>query len=1015
MTTDPLAEVGERLLAEVAREVARRRLPEATYRLQFHKGFTFRDARAIVPYLYDLGISHCYASPYLQSRPGSMHGYDITNHQKLNAEIGTEEEYDAWVVALREHGMGHILDTVPNHMGVLGNENPWWNDVLENGPASPYAAYFDIAWQSSPRPELRDRLLVPILGDPYGQALESQQIRLEFADGAFTIHYFDNCLPVAPCSYALILSRRTDELKATLGEDSPPMLEYLSILNAVSHLPGRTEANSAKVAERQREKEVVKRRLAALTAENDRVREFIEQTIAVFNGKQGEASSFDLLDKLLDAQAYRLSYWRVASDEINYRRFFDINELAALSMERPEVFDATHDLIFRFLREGKIDGLRIDHPDGLYDPKQYLQRLQRRFALELAHNAYEARPEWQTTPWEEVRDKVREQLDKIGPDSPLWRPLYVVVEKILGPGEPLPPDWPVYGTSGYEFVNAVNDLFVDPENAQKFTRLYYDWGEVDPIFAVTVHQKKTLTLQVALSSELQMLAFQLDRLAQKNRWSRDFTLHSLRHALREAAASFPVYRSYISEEGVSDRDRRYVIAAVNRAKRANPAITASLFHFVRDMLLLRYPEAATEVERTEQRRFAGKFQQVTAPVMAKGVEDTAFYIYNRLASLNEVGGDPSHFGAAPGDLHRFFQDRQAQWPFALSPLATHDTKRGEDTRARLNVLSEIPDEWRERLARWRGLNEPYRIQIEDDLAPDLNEQYLLYQTLIGAWPLETQSAEEAVEFVGRIQTYMLKAIHEAKVHTSWVNPNKAYDDAVQEFVARILDEKNNGAFLEDFRAFQRRISHYGLFNSLSQTLLRLAAPGAPDSYQGTELWDFNLVDPDNRRPVDYAKRREMLGALRKRIETDGENLCGLAGELVEARQDGRIKLYVTHRALRSRRKSPGLFADGAYVPLEVDGPRKDHAFGFARNKESKWALVVVPRFMTRLAPTTDELPTGRVWEETMLRLPETASARRWRNVFTGEVLTPSDGQPLGLPLAAVFAHFPLALLVGEDG
>ncbi len=688
------------LLTEVKRAVAGRRLPEATYRLQFHKGFTFRDALAIVPYLHDLGVSHCYASPYLQSRPGSMHGYDITNHQKLNAEIGTEQDYDAWIGALRAHGMGHILDTVPNHMGVLGNENPWWNDILENGPASAYAAFFDIAWQSSPRSELHDRLLVPILAGPYGQALESQQIRLAYSDGAFTIHYCDHCLPVAPCSYGMILSQRPDDLKAALGEGTPPMLEYLSILNAVNHLPGRSDVDPAKVVERQREKEVVKRRLAALTSENEKAREFIDQTLALFNGKQGEASSFDLLDKLLDAQAYRLSFWRVASDEINYRRFFDINELAALSMERPEVFDATHRLIFRFLREGKIDGLRIDHPDGLYDPKQYLQRLQCRYALELAHNEYDSRSELQAKPWEEVREKLLEELEKVGPESPLWRPLYVVVEKILGTVEPLPTDWPVYGTSGYEFVNAVNGLFVNSENAQKFTRLYYDWGEVDPIFGVTVQQKKTLTLQVVLSSELQMLAFRLDRLAQKNRWSRDFTFHSLRHALREIVAAFPVYRSYISEEGVSDRDRRYVIAAVNRAKRANPAITASLFHFVRDMLLLHYPETATEKERMKQRRFAGKFQQVTAPVMAKGVEDTAFYIYNRLASLNEVGGDPSRFGAPPEDLHRFFQERQAQWPFALSPLATHDTKRGEDVRARLNVLSEIPDEWRERLSHW---------------------------------------------------------------------------------------------------------------------------------------------------------------------------------------------------------------------------------------------------------------------------------------------------------------------------
>jgi len=1008
MTTDSLHETAERLLAEVARQVAGRRLPEATYRLQFHKDFTFRDAQGIVPYLRDLGVSHLYASPYLQARPGSQHGYDITNHANLNPEIGTEEDYEALVAALHEHGMGQILDTVPNHMGI-GNDNPWWCDVLENGPASPYAAYFDIAWQSSPRPELRDRLLVPVLGDAYGKALESQQVRLGFENGAFTIHYFDHRFPVAPCTYGMVLGQRLDELKVALGEDAPPVLEYLSILSAVGHLPGRTETDPAKLSERQREKEVVKRRLAALASESEPIREFIGRNVALFNGKEGDPSSFDLLDKLLDAQAYRLSFWRVASDEINYRRFFDINELAALSMERPEVFDATHDLIFRLLREGKIDGLRIDHPDGLYDPRQYLERLQRRFVLELAKKAFDAGAVGGGPPWEEVRERLRGELEKIGPQHPLWRPLYVVVEKILGTGEPLPEDWPVHGTSGYEFVNAVNDLFVDPENATPFTRLYYDWGEIDPIFQVTVYQKKTLTLQVSLSSELQMLAFQLDRLAQKNRWSRDFTFHSLRHALREVVAYFPVYRSYISERGVSDRDRRYVIAAVNKAKRGNPAITAALFHFVRDMLLLRYPETATAADHEEQRRFVGKFQQVTAPVTAKGIEDTAFYVYNRLASLNEVGGDPSRFGAPPAELHRFLQDRQAAWPRSLSPLATHDTKRGEDVRARLNVLSEIPGEWKERLERWRRLNEPQRVQAEDELAPDYDEQYLLYQTLIGAWPL---GPDDLTAFTARVQAYMLKAVHEAKVHTSWINPNKAYDDAVEEFVARILDEGRSGPFLEDFREFQKRINHYGLFNGLSQTLLRVAAPGVPDTYQGTELWDFSLVDPDNRRPVDYGRRREMLATLKTNVRSAGGDLRGLARELVGAKEDGRIKLFVTHLALQCRREFPGLFADGVYVPLEAEGPRKEHVFGFVRGKEGRWAAAVVPRFVTRLAPTTEHLPTGRVWEETVLPLPGSESVRRWRNVFTGEAYMPSGA---ALPLTGVLGHFPVALLVGDDG
>ncbi len=547
MTMDPLAETAERLLAAVAEQVRRQRRPESTYRLQFHKDFTFRDATALVPYLSDLGITHIYASPYLQARPGSMHGYDITNHQLLNPEVGTDADYEAMAAALHEHGMGQVLDTVPNHMGVLGNENPWWNDVLENGPASAYAGYFDIAWQASPRPELHNRLLVPILGEPYGKALEAGQVRLELAAGAFSLRYFDHVLPVAPCTYALVLDQRLDELKAELGETAPAVIEYLSILSAVSHLPGRTETDPAKIAERQREKEVVKRRLAALCGENDKIVAFIDRNVTRINGVPGEPASFDFLDKLLDAQAYRLAYWRVAADEINYRRFFDINELAALSMERPEVFEATHERIFRLLGEGKIDGLRIDHPDGLFDPRQYLERLQRRYVLELAKITCGT----QESPWEAVRDQIVAKLETVGPESPLWRPLYVVVEKILGPSEPLPEDWPVHGTSGYEFLNALNDLFVDPANAKAFTSLYFDWGEVDPLFAVTAYQKKTLTLQVALSSELQMLAFQLDRLAQKNRWSRDFTFHSLRHALREVVAEFPVYRSYISERGVS--------------------------------------------------------------------------------------------------------------------------------------------------------------------------------------------------------------------------------------------------------------------------------------------------------------------------------------------------------------------------------------------------------------------------------------------------------------------------------
>jgi (1->4)-alpha-D-glucan 1-alpha-D-glucosylmutase len=1012
MTT---TEVLDKLLAQVTQEVeARRALPEGTYRVQLHAGFTFQDARAIVEYLHDLGITHCYASPYLKARPGSGHGYDITNHQLLNPEIGTEEEYAAWVDALHARGMGQILDTVPNHMAVATNDNLWWNDILENGPGSPYANYFDISWEASPRPQLRDKVLVPVLGDPYGKALESQQLRLVYDSGAFFISYFDKRFPVAPHSYTTILRQNLEALEQALGTEAPPFLEYQSILTAVDHLPPREERDPAKIAERQREKEIIKRRLATLAQESEPVRAHIEATVRLFNGRAGDPHSFDLLDRLLDEQAYRLAYWRVAADEINYRRFFDINDLAALSMERPEVFEATHALIFRLARQGQVNGLRIDHVDGLYDPRQYLDRLQERYVLEVARTLFEADTNRNGLSWQEVEAPLVEQIRaaRRRPDSPLNRALYVVVEKILGPGEPIP-EAPVYGTSGYHFLNMVNGLFVQADSARAFTRLYQAWTGDDTPFADVVYQRKFLILRVSLSSELHMLAYQLDRLAQKDRLSRDFTVNTLRHALREIIACFPVYRSYISSEEVREADRDTIGKAVARATRKNPAISRSVFSFVRDMLLQRYRDWATDEDKAEQLRFAGKFQQVTAPVMAKGLEDTAFYVYNRLVALNEVGGDPDRFGVAPESLHRYFHHRQEGWPWALSPLATHDTKRGEDVRARLNVLSELPAEWEERLAHWGRLNAPHRRPAEDLQAPDSNEEYLLYQALLGAWPLEPYGQEEYGQFVARIQAYIQKALHEAKVHTSWISPDAEYDQAVTDFVAHVLDEKVSSEFLASFRAFQRRISHYGLFNSLGQTLLRLTAPGVPDTYQGTELWDFSLVDPDNRRPVDYGLRRQLLSELRRRLDQAGQDRRALAHELTAAKDDGRIKLYVTRQVLHQRRGRPGLFTTGEYLPALAAGAKQEHIFAFLRRQGDQWALVVVPRLLTRVVPDVRTLPLGPdVWGDTVLLLPGMDPDLRFENVFSGEVLVAREHQGApALPVAELLGHFPVALCV----
>ena len=795
-------EIGERLLTEATAAVESRPRPESTYRLQFHAGFTFRDALAIVPYLNALGITHCYASPYLKARPGSTHGYDIIDHGSLNPEIGTTQEYEEWVSALHEHGMGQIIDTVPNHMGVGTSDNLWWNDVLENGPASRYAPYFDIAWRSSLRPELRDKVLLPVLAELYGDVLEAGQLTLAFCDGAFFVHYGDRRFPIAPRSYGRILGHRLEELERGLGTDHASMIEFQSVLTAARNLPGSSETEPEKVVERQREKEVIKRRLAALAATSQPIRDFILGNVALFAGSPGDPRSFDLMDDLLENQCYRLSYWRVGSDEINYRRFFDINDLAALATEREDVFEAVHALVLRLVAEGKVDGLRIDHPDGLYDPATYFRRLQDHAILARARQAFSADPTFQSVEWLEVERGIRDLIAARDGQAGQGRsgpPLHVVVEKILGSRESLIESWLVHGTSGYDFLNQVGGLFVDGNHVDAVSRSYHDFVQDNTTFSDLEYSKKLLIMQVSLSSELHMLTHQLDRLAQTSRRSRDFTFNTLRYALREVIACFPVYRSYIDAAGASPTDRRHVEAAVRRARIRNPLASSRVFRFIRDMLLGGPAESVCDDDRAERIGFAGKFQQVTAPVMAKGVEDTAFYVYNRLMSLNEVGGDPDRFGVRPEALHAYNQERQAKWPLSLSPLSTHDTKRSEDVRARINVLSELPEDWNAATKRWGRMNDPHRQQVEDRQVPDANEEYLLYQTLVGAWPLGTTSLENHGDFVERIQLYMLKALHEAKVHSSWINPDPDYDKAIQEFVRLILDEKANGAFLNDFR------------------------------------------------------------------------------------------------------------------------------------------------------------------------------------------------------------------------
>jgi (1->4)-alpha-D-glucan 1-alpha-D-glucosylmutase len=704
-----------------------------------------------------------------------------------------------------------------------------------------------------------------------------------------------------------------------------------------------------------------------------------------FNGTPGDPRSFDRLDDLLTRQHYRLAYWRVAPDEINYRRFFDVNDLAALAMEREEVFEAAHALTLRLLAEGKVGGLRIDHPDGLYDPKQYFHRLQQHYLLACARHGYEGKE------WDAVRPALLERIDRhLSQTPPGDLPLYVVAEKILAIDEPPPLAWATHGTSGYDFLIMANGLFVDTGNEEVFTRLYRDFtGEATP-FEDLAYEKKRLILRISLASELHMLAHRLDRLARRYRGWRDFTLTGLTEALREVIACFPVYRSYVSAaDGVNEVDANRIEFAVEEAIRRNPRTEPAVFHFVRDALLQRYPDTFGEEDRAAQLAFAGKFQQVTSPATAKGIEDTAFYVYNRLVSLNEVGGEPGRFGVPPEALHRYLADRQKLCPHALSAMSTHDTKRSEDVRARLNVLSEIPDEWGERVRLWSSLNAAHRATIDGAPAPHPNDEYLIYQTLVGAWPLEPATAGEVDGFVERVQAYLRKAMREAKVSTSWTDPNEAYESAVLEFVATVSRDPR---FLDDFRPFHRRISQLGLLNSLSQTLLRLTAPGVPDTYQGCELWDFSLVDPDNRRPIDYAKRAAALRQLAAPVDP---------ADLLASMPDGRIKMYVTRQVLRLRREEPGLFTSGEYLPVSATGTRASNVFAFERRLGRRRALVVVPRLLAGL--TRDRLlPLGDVWGDTVV--PASAVGPGLRNVFTGEEIS---GQ-----LAKVFGRFPVALFIG---
>ena len=920
------------------------RIPDCTYRLQFNREFTFAEARALTRYLHDLGVSDAYASPYFQARADSLHGYDITDHNRLNAAIGSRAEYDAWVAELHAHDMGQVLDFVPNHMGIGEPLNQWWMDVLENGPSSNYAPYFDIDWHPL-KEDLQNKVLLPILGDQYGRVLERGELQVYFDAGAFSLRYYEHQLPIAPGTYRFILEIALDMLAAHKEKDF--YAEFQSILTALEYLPKRTETDPERIAERAREKEIIKRRLERRMEEAPQVRDAVDQALAQVNGQPGDPRSFDTLDQLLNSQSYRLAFWRVAAEEINYRRFFDINDLAAIRMELPAVFDATHQLLLQLVGQGSVTGLRIDHPDGLYLPQEYFEKLQQRCA--------EALPVPRA------------------PDQPI---IYMVVEKVLTGNENLPRAWPVHGTTGYDFARDVTQLLVDASAESAMTSIYRRFVGHSMNFGHMVYAKKRQVMRLSLANDVNVLGNMVDRLSEQNRWFRDFTLQALARAVQETIACFPVYRTYLAPgRPVTEEDQQVVQRAIAAAKRRNPGMEASVFNFVRDILLFRFPENLDDAGRTAHTQFVLKFQQYTGPIMAKGVEDTVFYIFNRLVALNEVGGEPQQFGLSPDTFHQRNLERQRDWPATMLTTSTHDTKRSEDVRARMVAISEAPELWRHSVQRWRKNNRRWKKQIEEVEAPDANEEYLLYQTLLGSWPLTAGGTAEKTaspSYVERIQAYMAKALNEAKLNTSWVQPNDEWLGTMSEFVAGILETSPKNKFLPHFLPVVEEIARLGAINSLTQLLLKLTSPGVPDIYQGNEIWDLSLVDPDNRRPVDYERRQAMLRGLDQ----------ATPGELMQTWADGRIKMFLARSVLSFRRDHPDLFRRGDYLPVSFSGGFAACAIGFVRQLESQWILVIAPRLASRLGFP----PIGEKWGDTALEIPKNLSLAGVRELFSGRAV-----------------------------
>jgi (1->4)-alpha-D-glucan 1-alpha-D-glucosylmutase len=950
------------------------RIPAATYRLQLRRDFPLSAASAAIPYLRLLGISDLYLSPLYAARPGSIHGYDIVDHTRLNPELGDAAALRRLLDGAQAAELGVLLDVVPNHMCIADDANHPWMEVLEDGRDSPSAATFDIDWEP-PKPELVGKVLLPFLEEQYGRVLEGG-LAIGFEAGRFYLAFGERRLPLGAESWRLVLEPALEKLRARLPPEDPAIIDLESVVRALVHtLAPLRRGGATRFVEHRHEKEAIKHRLAALAESSAAVRTAIGEVVTEVNGIRGNPRSFDRLERLLDEQSYRLANWRVAAHEINYRRFFDINDLAAVRVEDPTVFANVHALPFEIAAHPAFTGFRIDHVDGLSDPEQYLANL--------------------SGGWNEGRPA--------GGSADLrsfdLRP-FVVVEKILGPGETLPPGWLADGTTGYDFIPILGDLFIRAAGETRLRTTASRFGS-PASFDELAHDSKRLVLQTTLAAELTVLARRLDRVSEQHRYTRDFTLNHLQAALGEVIASFSVYRTYIrrDDQAVSERDKTVIVRAVAAARRRNPLLNASLFDFIESVLLCQEPAELDQAQIEERRALVTRFQQLTGPVVAKGTEDTAFYRYLPLLAVNEVGSHPGRLGRPASEAHRALEARQARSPHTLSATATHDTKRGEDARARLYVLSEVAEVWSSTAEQWSALNGEHKTEVDGFPAPDGGEEYLLYQTLVATWPLSGWASEP--DFADRIRAYMIKARHEAKAHTSWINPHPAYDAAAESFVNALLDPAKSGAFLKSVEGFTRTLAPAGLCTSLSQVLLKIAAPGIPDFFQGTELWDFSLVDPDNRRLVDFGRRHHLLRGMLAEVESQG--VAPIAAWF-DAPNDGRIKLWITAAALRVRRARRALFERAGYEALAARGKTAEHVFAFARTDGQDAVLAVAGRFFATLGAAR---PTGSAWGDGRLELPAGLVGRRFRDGLTGRPLT-ADGD--SLPLSSVFEHLPVALL-----